>query len=136
MVDVAIIKEWISKADEDFEFALVNLEEGRPFTAQICFHFQQSVEKYLKAYIISDDLEFRKTHDLPALLETCISKNSSFKQLSEDCEYLTIFYIETRYPVHWPTNYTKEEALKAKKAAEHIRDGIRNALRSLYPSIL
>ena len=31
MVDFEIIKEWISKADEDFEFALVNLEEVRSF---------------------------------------------------------------------------------------------------------
>jgi HEPN domain-containing protein len=80
MVDVEIIKEWISKADDDFGFALINLQEGKRFTAQICFHFQQSAEKYLKAYIISHDLEFRKTHDLPALLEICVSKNSSFKQ--------------------------------------------------------
>ena len=29
MVDVEIIKEWISKADDDFEFALINLQEGR-----------------------------------------------------------------------------------------------------------
>jgi HEPN domain-containing protein len=39
MVDPAIIREWISKADEDFEFARVNFEEGKPFYAQICFHF-------------------------------------------------------------------------------------------------
>jgi len=128
MVDVAIIKEWISKADEDFEFALVNLEEERPFTAQICFHFQQSAEKYLKAYIISHDLEFRKTHDLPALLEICISKNSSFKQLSEDCEYLTTFYIETRYPVHWPTHFSEEEAAKSYQAAKSICSFIKKKL--------
>jgi HEPN domain-containing protein len=52
MVEAAIIREWIAKADEDFDFALVNLEEGKPFAAQICFHFHQSAEKYLKAYIV------------------------------------------------------------------------------------
>jgi hypothetical protein len=30
MVEIAIIREWIAKADEDFEFALVNLKEGKP----------------------------------------------------------------------------------------------------------
>ena len=39
MVDAEIIKEWISKADEDFEFALLNLEEGKTFFSQISFHF-------------------------------------------------------------------------------------------------
>ena len=52
MVDQGIVKEWVSKADEDFYFARVNLEEKKRFFAQICFHFHQAAEKYLKAYII------------------------------------------------------------------------------------
>jgi HEPN domain-containing protein len=67
MVETAIIREWIAKADEDFEFALVNLKEGKPFAALICFHFHQSAEKYLKAYIVAHDLGFLKSHDLLAL---------------------------------------------------------------------
>ncbi len=39
MVDRDIIEEWITKADEDFEFARINLEEEKQFFAQICFHF-------------------------------------------------------------------------------------------------
>ena len=31
MADVAIVQEWIEKADEDFEFVLVNLKEGKPY---------------------------------------------------------------------------------------------------------
>jgi len=53
MVDNEIIKEWITKADQDFEFARINLEEEKQFFAQICFHFNQSAEKYLKAFIIA-----------------------------------------------------------------------------------
>jgi len=58
MVETAIIKEWLDKAEEDFEFALVNLLEGKPFAAMICFHFHQSAEKYLKAFIVAHDLDF------------------------------------------------------------------------------
>ena len=50
MVDREIINEWIAKADEDFEFAKINLEEEKSFYAPICFHFQQAAEKYFKAY--------------------------------------------------------------------------------------
>ena len=39
MVDPDIIIEWITKADEDFEFARINFEEEKPFFSQICFHF-------------------------------------------------------------------------------------------------
>ena len=38
MVDRGIVQEWIEKAEEDFEFARINLEEGKRFFAQICFH--------------------------------------------------------------------------------------------------
>lgn len=74
MVDTKIVEEWISKADEDFEFAFLNLNEGKTFFAQICFHFQQASEKYLKAYIIGQELEFRKIHDLPVLLKNMLFK--------------------------------------------------------------
>jgi len=38
MVDVAIIREWLNKAEEDLRFAEANLLEGNEFYAQICFH--------------------------------------------------------------------------------------------------
>lgn len=81
MVDPEIIREWLFKAKEDFDFALINLKGREPFYAQICFHFQQAAEKYLKAYIIAHELEFRKIHDLPLLLKICQEKDSSFAQL-------------------------------------------------------
>ncbi|GAH16445.1 unnamed protein product, partial [marine sediment metagenome] len=37
MADPQIIKEWLIKADEDFEFASSVIEESK-FYAQICFH--------------------------------------------------------------------------------------------------
>jgi HEPN domain-containing protein len=109
MVDAEIIREWLAKADEDFEFARVNFKEGKPFFAQICFHFQQAAEKYLKSYIIARELEFLKIHDLPLLLKICLSKDASFQQLREDCEFLTTFYVDTRYPVHWPTQFQRDK---------------------------
>lgn len=58
MVDIRIFQEWLDKAGEDFAFALVNLQEGKPFFSQICFHFHQAAEKYLKAYIVAWGLDF------------------------------------------------------------------------------
>jgi HEPN domain-containing protein len=128
MVETPIIREWAAKADEDFEFALVNLKEGKPFAALICFHFHQSAEKYLKAFIVAHDLEFMKSHDLPALLRICGAKEPSLIRLSPDCEYLNTFYIETRYPVHWPTHFTVEEAEKALSSAQSIKSAIEKSL--------
>jgi HEPN domain-containing protein len=49
MADPRVIDEWIKKADEDYEFAVSIIEESS-FYAQICFHFHQAAEKYLKSY--------------------------------------------------------------------------------------
>ena len=134
MAKPQVIREWLNKADEDFDFAYSVLEDST-FYAQICFHFHQAAEKYLKAYIIGNDLAFQKIHDLQVLLKICKSNNKSLNLLDDDCKLLNRFYIDTRYPVHWPTNYTIETAREAKGAAAEIRDRIKGALKAvLSPS--
>ena len=112
MVDPKIIREWLNKADEDFDFADSVLEDSL-FYAQICFHFHQAAEKYLKAFIVGNNLEFRKIHDLQVLLKSCETKDIALEILDNDCKILNRFYIDTRYPIHWPTNYTNETARAA-----------------------
>ena len=124
MADQSVINEWLKKADEDFGFA-VSVIEDSTFYAQICFHFHQAAEKYLKSFIVANDLEFKKIHDLLVLLQSCQTNEPRLKALHGDCKFLNRFYIDTRYPVHWPTRYTKEEAINAKVAAKHIRDAIK-----------
>jgi len=130
MADPQVINEWLTKADEDFEFA-VSIVEGSTFYAQICFHFHQAAEKYLKSFIVAMDLEFKKIQDLPVLLKSCVVKEPGLQILLDDCKLLNRFYIDSRYPVHWPTEYTKEEALKARTATEHIRDVIKSGLEPI-----
>jgi HEPN domain-containing protein len=73
MVDIEIVREWIEKAEEDFQFALANLQERNSFFAQICFHFQQSAEKDQKegimaiALILSNDSVYSEGSACPAL---------------------------------------------------------------------
>ena len=135
MVDSQIIDEWLKKADEDLDFATSVIEDS-PFYAQICFHLHQAAEKYLKSLIIASDLEFKKIHDLPVLLKSCLVKKPELKILMDDCRLLNGFYIDARYPVHWPSQYTKEMALTAKTAAERIRYEIKNILRLHTPENL
>ena len=82
MVDPSVINEWLKKADEDFGFA-VSVIEDSTFYAQICFHFHQAAEKYLKSFIISRDLEFQKIHDLLVLLKSCQKEETDLKTLHD-----------------------------------------------------
>jgi HEPN domain-containing protein len=45
------------------------------------------------------------------------------------CKLLSRYYIDTRYPVHWPTDYTKGKASLAQAAAEAIRDTVKACLK-------
>ena len=128
MAEKALVRDWLRKADEDFGYASSSLEEELEYFPQICWHFQQAAEKYLKAYIIAFDLEFKKIHDLMALLKICVKQDVSFNVLSEECKYLQKFYIETRYPVVWETKWKKEDALKA-QAAERIRNFVKDKIK-------
>ena len=128
MADPKVVKEWLAKADEDFNFAKINLEEDNKFYSQVCFHFQQAAEKYLKAFIVAYDLEFEKLHNLIILLKICSKKEPSLLSLMEQCERLNTAYIDTRYPVHWPTDYSKEKTTEMQRAAEKIAEVIRMLL--------
>lgn len=124
--------EWLKIADEDFGFAKTNLEDLQThYFAQICFHFQQAAEKYLKAYIVAKRLEFKKIHELPTLVQTCQQADPDFSQFQEECDFLTEFYFEPRYPVILPvSNITREMAEKAQEAAQRIGDFVKEKLRS------
>lgn len=124
-----IYREWLVKADEDFNFAFVNLEDEREFFDQICFHFQQAGEKYLKAYIVAKKLDFRKIHELPTLLQICRDDDEEFTELEDSCIYLTEFYIDTRYPTYWQDRATKQHALRAKEEAKKIADFVKDKLQ-------
>jgi len=69
MAESRLVNDWLKKAEEDFGFASSVLEDST-FYAQICFHFHQAAEKFLKAFIVACDLDFQKIHDLPVLLKS------------------------------------------------------------------
>ena len=107
MADPELAREWLNKAEEDFGFA-ASVIKGSPYYAQICYHFHQAAEKYLKAHIVANDLEFQKIHDLPVLLKTRMQQDPRLQKILDDCKFLKRYYIEARYPVHWPTSYPKK----------------------------
>jgi len=122
-----IVKEWIEKAEEDYGFACAGLECTNYF-AQVCFHFQQAAEKYPKAFIVANKLEFRAVHNLLELWEICRQNEPNIEELQQACRFLNPFYIDTRYPIHWPAHYDKDTAVKAKNMTAEIRDRVTKSL--------
>ena len=124
-----IVKEWIEKAEEDYGFACASIEHTDYF-AQVCFHFQQAAEKYLKAFIVANKLEFRAVHNLLELLQIARQNEPNIEELQQACCFLNPFYIDTRYPVHWPAHYDKDTAVKAKNMTDKIRGWLKKSLNA------
>ncbi len=127
MVDPKLAEGWIKKADEDFKYAKISLEEGIEFYSPICFHFHQAAEKYLKALIVAKELDFKKTHDLKELVRICAEFDKEFNKLSDLVSELNPYYIETRYP-EFIESINKSSAEEAMKLVEGIAYFVKSKL--------
>jgi len=61
-----------------------------------CFHCQQAVEKYLKAYLIYNELPIEKTHDIIFLLNQCANFDPIFATI--DPLDINSYAVNGRYP--------------------------------------
>lgn len=135
MVNLKIVKEWLVEAEEDFAFGSVSLEEHDRFFSRVCFHFQQAAEKYLKAFIVANELGLKRIHNLQILLDICKKKDKEFEELREVCIFLNAFYIDTRYPTFWPVGRSRKEAEKAREETKKIGDFIKKKIKMESPNI-
>ena len=72
MVDWEFVLPWVQRAENDITTARYLSENIHPGPIEIiCFHCQQAAEKYLKAFLVWNDQEPSKTHDLIELAKLC-----------------------------------------------------------------
>jgi HEPN domain-containing protein len=131
------VEDWIFLADRDLKTAEIIIKDDCPLTNIIAFHCQQSIEKYLKAYLIEKDVPIVKTHDL-------IKLNDMIKEINDlviDEQKLIAVsevYIESRYPGElglvpegMPTDKQAQEFIEYAKEVKTI---ITNEINNLAAS--
>lgn len=92
-------KLWCVKADNDFKAGSDELATENPATDTVCFHMQQCVEKYLKAFLVNNNIEIPKTHNIALILQKCIDTEDRFISLKMiGLDILTSYAVQTRYP--------------------------------------
>src|SRR5690606_5920604 len=94
----------------------------------IAFHCQQAVEKYIKAALISFEIDFKGTHDLPYLLELLSRKVNVEKEAFQKSIILNNFSVEIRYP-NRIIKLSNEELMEAITIADEFRSLILSFLR-------
>lgn len=90
------IKQWLAKANEDLLVVEKLTEYEIIATSSVCFHCQQAVEKYLKAFLIANGVDIKKTHNIEYLLSECSDFDRDFASVNP--KELSDFGVEIRYP--------------------------------------
>jgi HEPN domain-containing protein len=94
--EIRHLEQWLEKADHDLIAAQLIIDVQPIILDIACFHCQQAVEKYLKAFLVFKNLDFPKTHNLDLLLKNCADLNEVFSGI--DLLNLEDFAVRGRYP--------------------------------------
>ena len=117
----ALVAEWMHKAEHDLGMAELALENRPEYTDSICFHCQQAVEKYLKAYLVQLNIRFERKHNLGYLLDLINENQPVPEGLYDMVEKLEDYAVEVRYPDDW-IEISLEEAQEAFEMAKKIKE--------------
>jgi HEPN domain-containing protein len=117
------VKRWLSKAMNDYKTSekLLSYPPEEIITDTLCFHCEQFVEKILKAFLISKNVDFKRTHNLEYLVKLCTEQDAEFEWMYEVAEKLSEYAVEIRYPddFYFPT---VEEAQEGLKITREVKD--------------
>ena len=118
--------EWVQKAEEDYNSAKWLQQAPDPVYNPICFHAQQCIEKYLKAWLQEANVPVPKTHNLEELLALIVPTLPAWSQWRPDFEIITEYAVEARYPGDAATADDTQHAIHT---CEAVRQAVRTSLK-------
>ena len=92
----SVFEDWIEIARKDTKRVRRNLRDRDVEAA--AFFLQQSLEKYLKAFLLTHKWKLRKIHELDALLDDAAKYNPYLESFRDLCERVSGYYLADRYP--------------------------------------
>ena len=120
------VQDWLNKAIQDFKPVEFLMKKKWDDYFNCTFHAQQAVEKYTKAYLVRNQIEFRKTHDLEKLIGLIEKINTKLASDLRFSVWLTDFSVGFRYPEE--PSVDEETAKKAMTDMLKVKTIIMNAL--------
>jgi HEPN domain-containing protein len=118
---IDVIRLWIEKADHDLGTAELIYRHIPKYRETIAFHCQQAVEKYLKGYLIFNDLTVKRTHDLVLLLGMISQTETIPDELFDQAAELLDYSVEVRYP-DTIIDLTNEDVERAISIGRYFRE--------------
>lgn len=125
--EIKLVDSWLKFARENLALARSGMKEDFAPCHTVCFLCRGSAEKYLKAFLIWNGWELKKTHDLEELLAFCMDFEPEFQNLREECGLFNEYITEARYPGDLPfESICQEDAQEALEAASKIEEFVLN----------
>ena len=123
----AKVRQWLRYGDDDLLLARhgLTLQSSVPYRL-IAYHAQQCAEKYLKAFLVLNSIDFPYTHNLGRLIELA-QQVRAWPESLLDAETLTPYAITARYPSE-DEPVSADEAEQAITIADQTRQLVRQAL--------
>ena len=117
--------EKIQKAEDDWAMLTLALQAPRPLRDPICFHAQQCVEKYLKAWLQEANIQPPRTHELNVLLNPILPTHPEWRAWRTDFANFKPHAVEFRYE----TFATEADVEHAVRICTEVRTAIRAVLQ-------
>jgi HEPN domain-containing protein len=113
------LKNWLYRANEDIA-VIDSLFKIDPvfYSSTICFHAEQAVEKFLKAFLVFHNVDFPRTHDVDFLLLEC--KKIDPDDFNIEFGSLSDFGVDIRYPDNFYIP-GKEETIQYRDIANTVK---------------
>ena len=122
--------EYIEKAEGDYADAKWLQQAPKPNYDNICFHAQQAIEKYLKAWLQETNRPVPRTHNLVELLDLIVPVLPAWDRWRNDFSLFTKHAVDSRYPGYFAT---ATDAADAMRICTEVRQVIRAILMPIVP---
>lgn len=117
--------EWSQKAESDYSNMKWLQQAPSPGYDAVCFHAQQCIEKYLKAWLQEANLPVPRTHDLKQLLALSVPSHSTWQSWHPDFVRFDTYAVDARYPGYFAT---AADAAHASQICTEVRNAVRAEL--------
>ena len=118
--------EWAQKAERDYAAITLHQQTEDPDFDIICFHAQQCIEQYLKAWLQEANIPHPRSHDLLVLLGLIVPTIPNWQAWKSDFLVIAPYAVEFQYP---GKSATTENAKHAVQVCTEVRQAIRSELK-------
>jgi len=98
---IELARQFLKLAEDDIKSFKLLASSSEIANSQVGFHAQQALEKCLKAVLVLNKIEFRKTHDLNELLELLHQHKISMPPNSDLLDEFNPYAVSLRYDLFY-----------------------------------